>query len=234
MLQAAEDGDVVEALAGRYGESDLRGLGELWGLCDWFWGVVGEINCLNKSGGGAEHEETWTQLFATRARIAARIVTCRASGLANVILKVGVMKFLLDERPHAVVLTTDCLADFDRILADGDADDAETLEPELWGACARVRERVDGLARRLKGLAEDEEHLLDDDCDLGPIWREVQQSVLAVAGLRAEGVAGLRLKARAIEDCGLLIGLMDGFGRLQGSYLRDYQRVAVHHLRENG
>ncbi|MBV8243429.1 MAG: hypothetical protein JOY75_21800 [Hyphomicrobiales bacterium] len=136
--------------------------------------------------------------------------------------KVAMTKSLLSDGELHVVLTSQCLADCDRVLSrDGDGEQCvKALEPDLRAACSRVRERMSEAAEDAEALG-------------AGWWRDLEQLVRAIAGHEAMTQAGLRAKGQIFEELLAFASAMDGgLKALQMSYLHDFAYLA--HRRKYG
>jgi hypothetical protein len=163
--------------------------------------------------------EDLDKLWRKRVVLAKEIVDVAAPTIDEAIFKATMTTSLLSGGEVQVVLTPQCLKDCDRVLsADGDGEQCvKALEPDLWQACSRVRERMSEATEEAEALG------------VG-WWRDLKDLVRAIADQEAMTQVGLRAKGQIFQELLAFASAMDGLKALQMSYLRDFGYLAYRRM----
>jgi hypothetical protein len=210
------DGDGV-------GPQYRREPGPLWKKCHEYSALASQLDIIEakaKMGLCETRLEELDELWRKRVVLAKEMVDVAAPTIDEAILKATMTGSLLSGGELEVVLTPQCLKDCDRVLsADGDGEQCvEGIEPDLWRACSRVRERMSEAAEDAEALG-------------AGWWSDLEDLVRAIADLEAVTQAGLRVKGQIFEELLAFASAMDGgLKALQGSYLRDFGYLAYRRM----
>jgi hypothetical protein len=190
----------------------------VWKKCHEFSALASQLDILEakaKMGLCEPRPEDLDKLWRERVVLANEIVDVAAPTIDEAIFKVTIAKSLLSGGEVPVALTPQCLADCDRVLSgEGDREQCvKALEPDLWAACSRVRERISEAAEDAEALG-------------AGWWRDLEELVRAIADQEAMTRAGLRTKGQIFEELLAFASVMDGLKALQMSYLRDFGYLA--------
>jgi hypothetical protein len=164
-------------------------------------------------------DESVDELWERRRRLVHEIVEASAATIEDAIFKVTIMSSFLADGELRLGLTNQCVEDCDRALAVEDQSERclKALEPALWIACQRVRDRM-------------AEAVIDEESLAESWWREFGDAVRAIARYRATTPVGLRAKGEIFRDLFRFGSAMDGLILLQMSYMRDFGVLAVSRL----
>jgi hypothetical protein len=178
-----------------------------------------EAEALTRNGDPTEELDT---LWRKRAEFAIDIVEATVATVEEAIFKVTVTASLLSEGEIRVILTRQSIEDYDLALSVDDSGDqrVETLEPDLWAACVRVRRQITEV---------------DEDTEMLGVtwWRDLENSVSEIADYEVMTRAGLRAKGQMFRDLLEFADVMGGLNALQMSYVRDFGTLAYRYLRDD-
>jgi hypothetical protein len=196
--------------------------GPIWRKYHEFSALVSQLDMVEakaEKGLCEPRPEDLDKLWRKRVVLAKEIVDVAAPTIDEAIFKARMTTSLLSGGEVQVVLTPQCLKDCDRVLsADGDGEQCiKALEPDLWAACSRVRERMSEAAEEAEALG------------VG-WWRDLEDLVRAIADQEAMTQAGLRAKGQIFEELLAFASAMDGLKALQMSYLRDFGYLAYRRM----
>jgi hypothetical protein len=204
---------------------------ERWSKRSAFWerwcefAVIGsrlsQLEAEALTGNGEESTEEIYELWRKRAEIVTEIVDAAVATVEEAFVKVTITASLLSEGEIRVILTPQCLEDYDRALAveGGSEQCVKVLEPDLWSACFRVREQIAG--------ADEDAETLDVTW-----WRDLRNLVKEIAGYRVMTPAGLKAKGQIFQDLIDFASSIGGLSALQMSYARDFGNLARRRLRD--
>jgi hypothetical protein len=199
--------------------------------CDEFWALVdrtGRIQSVEQPG-DYRHEDG-DRFWRARAALTQRILSAAAPTIQDLNLKIAVVEFLLSEGVLRVVLTPQCLEDCDRALARETHEEEclNTVEPDLWSACLRLRKQI----AELRGALASESDPGSGAAQSGSAWWiELRVSMAKVMRHKSRTRAGLRAKGQVFADLLEFASLLNGLGALQQSYLNDFEWLAHQRLR---
>jgi hypothetical protein len=164
-----------------------------------------------------EFDELWRRRLA----LVRDIVETPATKVRDTIFKMSLLSSFLADGELRLALTCQCVQDCDQALVveDETERDLKALEPGLWVACERVRE--DLAVAPTDGMAIPESW-----------WRDLRDSVWAIARHQALTSVGLKAKGKIFQEVWCLANETDGLGALQMSYMRDFRALASAHLRK--
>ena len=114
--------------------------GPVWRKCIEYLAEAARLNQLTSGEQIEMAKPDIDALWRKRADLAESIVAARAPTIGDAIVKAVVTAGLLAEGEVEVVVTPQCIEEYDRALAeDGDEEQSlKVLEPDLWALCQRV------------------------------------------------------------------------------------------------
>jgi hypothetical protein len=189
-----------------------------------FSSIVMRLDQLVDAHGELEtRHQDFHALWKRRSALVREIVHAPAPGIQDAIFKVTIVTSFLAEGELRLGLTPQCVEDCDRALARDDEIERclKTLEPDLWGACQLVREKL------AAGVT-------DDAALVDRWWRDFQEAVRRIADYQAQTSVGLRAKGEIFHHVWRFASETGGLSALQMSYLRDFGALAEARLHGDG
>jgi hypothetical protein len=164
-----------------------------------------------------EFDELWRR----RLVLVRDIVDAPATKIRDAIFKMSLLTWFLADGELRLALTCQCVEDCDQALVveDGIERDLKALEPGLWAACERVRKDLAAAPTDRTTIPE-------------TWWRELRDSVWAIASHHALTSVGLKAKGEIFQEVWCFGSETDGLGALQMSYMTDFRTLASARLRK--